>query len=392
MRRFLAAAAAGLWGTVCLAATATEPPRESFDLRVPFAPASFSVDGRQTLVYELQLNNYAADTLEPTAVIVIDADRGDVLLRHDTAALAQHLDRSGLQRPVAEPGGIASGRRGIVFVELALAPRRPLPKRLRHRVDYRVAATGSAVHSVEGGDVTVGTRPVAVLGPPLRGGPWVAVYDPGWERGHRRVVFAVDGKARTPGRHAADWVRLDANGRKQPGDGHLAGDTYSYGQDVLAVADGTVVKVRDDLPERRLLTERAQHDLATGSGNVVALDIGGGRFAYYGHLRPGSARVHVGQRVRKGDTIAQVGFSGSASDPQLHFHLGDAPDALAAEGLPFVIERFRTLGRYGDIAKMGRQPWVSPADGTPAERRREMPAGNSVVDFGGGDATGVPPR
>lgn len=374
-----------------MTAAAAEPPRESFDLRVPFAPAVYAVDGHRTLVYELQLNNYAVDTLEPTAVAVIDADRGEVLLRYEAAQLAQHLDRSGLQRPVTDSGGIASGRRGIVFVELTLAAQQRLPKQLRHRVEYRDAATGPAVHAVEGGDVAIRPRPVTVLGPLLRGGPWAAVYDAGWERGHRRVVFAVDGKARTPGRHAADWVRLDRNGRKQQGDGHRAADTYSYGEDVLAVADGTVVKLRNDLPERQLLTERAKHDLATGSGNVVALDIGGGRFAYYGHLRPGSVRVRVGQRVRKGDTIAQVGFSGSASDPQLHFHLGDAPDALAAEGLPFVFDRFRTLGRYGDIAKLGRQPWASD-EGAPVERRREMPAGNSVVEFGGGDSKDGSPR
>lgn len=383
MHRFPAIAAAGFLTAACFVAAAAEPPRESFDLRVPFAPTAYAVDGHPTLVYELQVNNYAADTLEPTAIDVIDADRGDRLLRYEGTDLTQHLDRSGLQRPIADAGGIASGRRGIVFVELTLPARKPLPKRLRHRVEYRVAA---ATQTVEGGDVAVRTRPPPVLGPPLRGGPWVAVYDASWERGHRRVAFAVDGKARTPGRHAADWVRVDSSGRKQRGDGHRAADTYSYGEDVLAVADGTIVKVRNDLPERQLLTERAQHDLATGSGNVVALDIGGGRFAYYGHLRTGSVRVKVGQRVRKGDTIAQVGFSGSASDPQLHFHLGDAPDSLAAEGLPFVFDRFRTPGRYADIAKLGRQPWMPSDQGTPAERRREMPAGNSVVEFGGGDA------
>lgn len=370
---------ATLFGVLSVTATAAEPPRESFDLRVPFAPTPYTVDGRPTLVYELHLSNFTADALEPTAVDVIDADRGDVLMRYDAAALPQHLDRSGLQRPIADAGGIASGRRGIVFVELTLPARRPLPKALRHRVEYRTAA--SPTFAVEGGEVPLRARPATVLAPPLRGGPWVAVYDASWERGHRRVMFAVDGKARTPGRHAADWVRVDANGRKQHGDGHRAADTYSYGEDVLAVADGKVVKVRDDLPERSLLTERAKHDLATGSGNVVALDIGGGRFAYYGHLRPGSLRVSVGQRVRKGEVIAQVGFSGSASDPQLHFHLGDAPDALAAEGLPFAFERFRELGRYGDIAKLGRQLWTPRDDAAPAERKREMPAGNSVVEF-----------
>lgn len=382
MHRFLVVAVSGLLGVACSVARATEPPRESFDLRVPFAPTAYTVEGHPTLVYELQLSNYTADTLEPVAVAVIDADRDAVVLRYDATELARHLDRSGLQRPVIDTGGIASGRRGVVFVELALAMRQPLPKHLRHRVEYRVAASAPTAHAVEGGEIAVRTRPVTVLGPPLRGGPWAAIYDASWERGHRRVVFAVGGKARTPGRHAADWVRLDASGRKQPGDGHRAADTYSYGEDVLAVADGKVVKVRDDLPERLLLTERARHDLATGSGNIVALDIGGGRFAYYGHLRPGSVRVSVGQRVRKGDTIAQVGFSGSASDPQLHFHLGDAPDALATEGLPFVFERFRLLGRYGEIAKLGRQSWTPRDDAVPAERRREMPAGNSVVEFG----------
>jgi murein DD-endopeptidase len=380
MHRFIAVAAAVLLGVFSVAVAAADPPRESFDLRVPFAPTPYAVDGRTALVYELQLNNYATDTLEPTAVDVIDADRGDVLLRYEAAELVQHLDRSGLQRPIADGGGIASGRRGIVFVELTLAPQQRLPEQLRHRVEYRVVAGETAKHAVDGGEVAVRSKPVTVLAPPLRGGPWAAVYDASWERGHRRVVFAVDGKARTPGRHAADWVKLDSHGRKQHGDGHRAADTYSYGEDVLAVADGKVVKVRNDLPERQLLTERAKHDLATGSGNVIALDIGGGRFAYYGHLRPGSVRVQVGQRVRKGETIAQVGFSGSASDPQLHFHLGDAPDALAAEGLPFVLERFRSLGRYADIAKLGRQLWAADEAAT-AEHRREMPAGNSVIDF-----------
>jgi murein DD-endopeptidase len=52
-----------------------------------------------------------------------------------------------------------------------------------------------------------------VLSPPLRGGPWLAAHDPRWERGHRRVGYAIGGRLRTPGRYAADWVKLDASGR-----------------------------------------------------------------------------------------------------------------------------------------------------------------------------------
>lgn len=375
---------------LCWSAGAAEPPRESFDLRVPFAPAAYALDGRTALVYELQLSNYAAEALNPVGIDVVDADRATVLVRYSGPELAQRLDRSGVQRDAVALKAIDGGRHGRVFVELMLPPGSAVPRHLSHRVEYATMTPSAQTHTVTGARIAVEAAPVAVLGAPLRGGPWVAIYDAGWERGHRRVVYAVDGKARTPGRHAVDWVRLDTQGRKQAADGDRAAEAYSYGEDVLAVADGVIVKVRDDVPERQVLSERARHDLASGSGNVVALDIGGGRYAYYGHLRSGSVRVKIGQRVRKGDVLASVGFSGSASNPQLHFHLGDAPDALAAEGLPFVLERFDALGRYDDIATLGRQAWQPLADTAARARQREMPAGNSVVHFGGEAASEGP--
>ncbi len=35
-------------------------------------------------------------------------------------------------------------------------------------------------------------------------------------------------------------------------------------------------------------------------GNYVVVDIGGGKFAFYAHLQPGSLTVSVGDRVRRG--------------------------------------------------------------------------------------------
>ena len=49
------------------------------------------------------------------------------------------------------------------------------------------------------------------------------------------------------------------------------------------------------------------------SGNHVVVDIGGGRYAYYAHLKPGSVRVAVGQRVRAGQQLGQVGNSGNTT-------------------------------------------------------------------------------
>jgi murein DD-endopeptidase len=353
--------------------------QESFDLSVPLAPTPVTVDGRTRLFYELHLANFARRALDPVRVEVLDAASGTALASFEGDALEQRLDRSGLQWQAKAGAPIEPGRRGIVFFELALPAGAPTPAVLTHRVDYRVGGDAS-VSRVDGARIPVAQEPARVLGPPLRGGPWIAIHDPNWERGHRRVVYAIEGKAVTPGRFAVDWVKLDAQGRKSDRARGLVADAYSHGEDVLAVADGTVVSVRDTLPERRRLDEASDHALETGGGNTLVLDLGDGRFAFYGHLRPDSARVAPGQRVRKGQKIAEVGFTGSASDPQLHFNLADGASALGSEGLPFAIERFRALGAYARIADVGRTPWTL-RDGGSQARERELPAGNSVVTF-----------
>jgi len=371
------------WLVLCLlpaAAMAQSGIQESFDLSVPVPPTPVAIDGQARLFYELHLANFSRRPLDPVRVEVLDAASGKALAAFEGEALERQLDRSGLQWRAEALAPIEPGRRGIVFFELAFPPGESAPRALRHRVDYRAVEGEASIAQVEGAPVAVAGDVAMALGPPLRGGPWVAIYDPAWERGHRRVIYAIDGKARTPGRFAVDWVKLDADGRKSDRSSGLAGDAYSHGEDVLAVADGVVADVRSALPERRRLGERSDHSLDTGSGNFVSLDLGGGRFAFYGHLRPGSVRVAPGQRVRKGQKIAEVGFTGSASDPQLHFNLADGPTALGGEGLPFAIERFRALGGYESIDGVGKTPWTPRGDGQEV-RQRELPAGISVVVF-----------
>jgi murein DD-endopeptidase MepM/ murein hydrolase activator NlpD len=87
-----------------------------------------------------------------------------------------------------------------------------------------------------------------------------------------------------------------------------------------------------------------------------------------------------GQRVHRGETIAEVGFTGSASDPQLHFNLSDGASTLGSEGLPFALDRFHSLGAYARIDDVGRAPWT-PRREDEDTRRNELPAGNSVVVF-----------
>lgn len=352
----------------------------SFDLGVPVPPTPVIVEGQTRLFYELHLRNFARRGLDPVRVEVRDATTAAALVVFEGGALERQLDRSGVQGNAEAGAPIAPGRWGIVFVELALPTGMPAPLALTHRVAYRVPE-GEDVFHVDGPAVPVARAMAVTLGPPLRGGPWIAIYDPAWARGHRRVVYALDGQARTPGRFAIDWVKLDAQGRKSSRDSGRVADAYSHGEAVLAVADGIVASVRNDLPERLRLDERSDHALDTGGGNIIVLDLGDGRFAHYGHLRTGSVRVVPGQRVRRGEAIAEVGFTGSASAPQLHFNLSDGASALGSEGLPFALDRFRSLGAYARIDDVGRAPWT-PRRGSGETRRNELPAGSSVVVFG----------
>jgi murein DD-endopeptidase MepM/ murein hydrolase activator NlpD len=83
--------------------------------------------------------------------------------------------------------------------------------------------------------------------------------------------------------------------------------------------------------------------------------------------------------VRRGDVIAQLGFTGDSTGPHLHLHVGDSAAPLAAEGRPFVFDRFEVLGRYADIAAMGKSRWQANGTGM---RRNERPGSNVVIDFG----------
>jgi hypothetical protein len=221
----------------------------------------------------------------------------------------------------------------------------------------------------------------APLGPPLRGGPWVAIHRADWPRGHRRVFNTVEGKARIPGRFAIDWVRVDDHGHTTQGDPDVPAHALGYGAEVLAVADATVEAAGDGMAEASSVAGNPKHALAQEAGNYVVLRLGDGRYAFYEHLQPGSVAVKPGQRVARGQSLGRLGFSGDSTGPHLHFHVADGPATVGAEGRPFVFARFELLGRYEDIGALGKAPWAARPPHEAATRRDEWPAENAVVRF-----------
>ncbi|MEC0173119.1 M23 family metallopeptidase, partial [Paenibacillus graminis] len=59
----------------------------------------------------------------------------------------------------------------------------------------------------------------------------------------------------------------------------------------------------------------------SGYGYTVVIDHGGGVWTLYGHIREGGIKVSVGDRVSRGQTIAESGATGRVTGPHLHFEV-----------------------------------------------------------------------
>jgi murein DD-endopeptidase MepM/ murein hydrolase activator NlpD len=112
----------------------------------------------------------------------------------------------------------------------------------------------------------------------------------------------------------------DYGGAELTYDGHEGTDylvngfaAMDLGVDVLAAASGIVVLAEDGSPDR------CTGGCAGEAVNYVAIGHADGTLTAYFHLRKGSVLVTPGETVRRGQKIAEVGSSGSSSDPHLHF-------------------------------------------------------------------------
>ncbi|HLU07950.1 MAG TPA: M23 family metallopeptidase [Woeseiaceae bacterium] len=370
-----------LAGVSAETACADPPLRQSFGMRVPVPPSPVVVVGESQLVYELHLTNFASTGLVLEQLEVTDATGDNVLLELDAAELERRLYRPGAgSEGMPDARLIEAGKLGIVYLEM-MVQSDAYPQNLEHRITFHSEGEAKESAAVEGGSVSVRPEPPIVLSSPLRGGPWAAIHDAAWPRGHRRFIYAVDGEATIPGRYAIDWVLLDDDGRYATGDRDVVTNRLGYGAEVLSVAEGTVVAARDDIAESELVSEHPDHPLEDAAGNYVAIDIGNGRVAFFEHLKPGSVRVRAGDRVRRGQVIGALGFTGHSTGPHLHFHVADRNSPLGAEGVPFAIEAFELLGRYPEFERFGEERWTPLADEIGKRRRAERPPSNSVVMF-----------
>lgn len=386
-RILLLVAALGAAGFPCGTATA-EDQLTPVLARVLAQPAPVvDSDGTWWLPYEIELENVTSVPITIESVDVLDATKG--------GAVVTTLKGDALGRDVAQAGGVKSatigaGRGAVLFVNARFAKLGDVPAKLAHRivavapepkpplpertVEQNVAAT----------DVT--TAAPIVLGPPLKGDQWVAAASC-CDSYHRNAVLPINGARHLAQRYAIDWIRLTPDDRLASGDPKLNASYPQFGVEAIAAADAKVAHVTDGMPEGTPGSFAPGVTATNADGNAVILDLGGGRFALYAHLQPGSIRVREGDAVKRGDVLGLVGNTGNSDAPHLHFHVMDGPSPLASNGVPYGIDTFTVTGRAissSDLdaeLKQADRPVRVERAGAPAKIRDALPADLSVVTF-----------
>jgi murein DD-endopeptidase MepM/ murein hydrolase activator NlpD/predicted DCC family thiol-disulfide oxidoreductase YuxK len=136
-------------------------------------------------------------------------------------------------------------------------------------------------------------------------------------------------------RFAYDFVAT-RHGTTFSEDGTRLDQFFSFGQPVLAPAAGTVVEAHDGTPDNPVNSPFA----SPPTGNYVVLDHGNSEYTLLAHMKQGSIKVKVGDKLKAGQMIGRCGNSGNSSTPHLHIHLQNTAVPFKGAGLPLQFRNY----------------------------------------------------
>lgn len=192
---------------------------------------------------------------------------------------------------------------------------------------------------------------------PLKGTWWVGAGADIYAH-HRWVAFEEFG---------FDLVKVGENGLTYKNAGLQVEDYYCFNQDVVAAADGEVVRVQAGLPDDnamlrqknesqqeynqrinasqfKMLKENFYH----AAGNFIVIRHNGEEYSFYAHLKQGSIGVKKGEKVKRGQVIGKVGHSGNSTEPHLHFQISNGADPFLSRAVPVKFSNIHLFERSGD--------------------------------------------
>jgi hypothetical protein len=352
---------------------------------VPFAPIPFAgSDGKTHMVYELAVTNFTNARLVVDDVKIEDAKSGRVVGELGAGQLEDRLQPAGTREGADH---LEPGQAGTIFIHLVMADG-VAPQALVHEVAVTSAAMPPGKDRVTEKLATTGVneRVLPMLSAPLRGERYIAADGCCDAVRHTRAVLPINGNMFLSQRYAIDFEQADAQNRIFTGDPRNPKSYAIFGEEVHAVADGTVVGTRNDLAEQTPGTYPANIPITEADGNYVVLDIGDGFFVNYAHMQPGSVRPKLGAKVKRGDVIGLVGNSGNSVAPHLHLHVMDGPSPLAAQGLPYLYDRFTITAQVAstkdfDASEGTGVPLVLVPGVKPSEHTDQLILDQNVVTF-----------
>ena len=151
-------------------------------------------------------------------------------------------------------------------------------------------------------------------------------------------------------RFASDLCIVNESGDLRRNVNNSNEDWYGFGAPVYAPGSGRIVRMKDGVPDNingkaTFTIDEFRKDPTVPAGNFVMIDHQNGEYSLMAHMKQGSVRVRVGEMVRAGQQVGQMGVSGDAYLPHVHYELRDSSE-LNANGLPAYFHDFvRVIGK-----------------------------------------------
>lgn len=353
---------------------------------VHFKPASYYAHGKVNFAYELHVVNNHWQGFLLDNIQVFDLEKQNIpLATFGEEYLNDEFERRGISR--GNSIRMLEGNQfGIARLLLSVDKGKSLPKQIFHRLNFKLERTdGTSKDFPMDVAITEFPEPTKLTLPlPFKKGVWF--YGASSHKGSRIIT---EGKASYPQRFALDWMYVEEDGTIREGELEKNESYPTHGVEILAVANGIVVALKDSIPENVPHSDEMAITMTreTASGNSITIDIGNNIYAHYAHFIPNSLKVKLGDKVSKGQVIGLLGNSGSSTGPHLHFHLETASKyPLGGEGIPYHLQGF---DQYISFEDEEWPKWDSlflkkkihlPKEPL-AKRTNELPIANGFVKF-----------
>lgn len=188
---------------------------------------------------------------------------------------------------------------------------------------------------------------------PILGGPFLVQDGNDYNAHHRRVklnspVVKMFNITHHGNRYAYDFCPVNAKNELYKNEGKNLEDWIGFGTPIYATAGGTVVEIYNEAIDSNIGSIDFDYGEAANNhtliyGNYIIIDHHNGEYSGFMHLKQGSVKPKVGDKVKQGDLIAEIGNSGDSFEPHLHYQLNDATTLLNSNGIPVYFADYKQV-------------------------------------------------